>query len=408
MSASSQHVDLERPARLVNRRFVADPYRALTELRRIGAAVPVENIGFRMWIVTPYEDVKRILADRGLLRDLVRHRREVVAQNLLQPERRAKLPHRSRRSVLDRDGEDHKRLRAVLGSAFSPKRLAELRPAVQRLADDLLDAMPVGEPVDLVGRYSRPLAATAIADVAGIPPEYRSEFPVWETTILTGTSVEEIEEAGRDAYRFAVKMMELKRAEPGDDLFTNLLRAQREGAMDDDEVASTIILLLVGALEPTSAIANGLLALLTHPEQMARLVAEPDLLTGGVEEILRYETPFRILPPRYSDRAIELDGVTIPAGELILVSVAAANRDPGQFEDPDTFDVGRCPKAHLAFGHGAHRCLGAELGRIELAVGLGTLLRRFPNIRLAQPAAELAWRQGTFVRRLESLPVILG
>lgn len=403
------HTDARHPMKLVTRAFMHDPYPALAALREAGPAAVVENNGFRMWVVTRYRDAVRVLADPAFGKDIVQRRREVVTQCMVRPERRARLPHASRRSVLDRDGEDHRRLRAVLGGMFSPARLSEYRPALERLAADLLDRLPTGGPVDLIGRFARPLSATFIADVLGVPADDRDGFPRWETAMLTAPVIKEIEEAGQNLYDFALRMIDRKRRKPADDVFTTLLRLHDEDAtLDDDELASTYIVLLVGGSEPTSAIGNGLLLLLTNPDQMAALRAEPGLLAGCVEEILRYESPFRMLPPRISDQPLELDGVTIPAGELILVSIAAANRDPDRFADPDRFDLTHLAKGHLGFGHGAHRCIGAELGRLETTIALREFVTRFPASRLAVPPDEVQWRPGTFMRRLDNLPVLLG
>jgi cytochrome P450 len=405
----SPPTDIEHPMKLVTRRFMHDPYPMLTELREAGPATVVENNGFRMWVVTRYRDVVRILADPAFGKDIVGRRRQVVAQCMVRPERRARLPHASRRSALDRDGEDHRRLRAVLGFMFSPTRLADYRPRITRIAGDLLDRIPTGGPVDLIARFARPLSATFISDVLGVPEGERDGFPLWETAMLTAPVVKEIEEAGQNLYEFALRMIDLKRREPGDDVFTRLLRLHDDdGTLDDDELASTYIVLLVGGSEPTSAIGNGLWLLLSNPDQLATLRADPGLLAGCVEEILRYESPFRMLPPRISDRPLELDGVTIPPGEMILVSIAAANRDPDRFADPDRFDLTHVAKGHLGFGHGAHRCIGAELGRLETTIALRAFLDRFPASRLAVAADEVQWRPGTFMRRLDNLPAWVG
>jgi cytochrome P450 len=401
--------DISCPARLVTTSFMRDPYPALTALREAGPAAVVENNGFRMWVLTRYADVRRLLADSSFLKDVVGRRKQIVGQCMVRPERRARLPHESRRGVLDRDGEDHRRLRAVLGGFFTPARLAGYRPGIERIATELLDRLPLGEPVDLIARYARPLSATFIADLLGIPEDERDGFPRWENDVLTAPAIERIEEAGRQLYALALRLIELKRREPADDVLTKLLQQHDEdSALSDEELASTYIVLMVGGSEPTSAIGSGLLLLLTHPEQADLVRADPSRYGACVEEILRYESPFRMLPPRFADQPLELGGTTIPAGELILPSVAAANRDPSRFDDPDRFDITRRTKGHLSFGHGAHRCLGAELGRATTETALRLFFDRFPRSRLAIPASEVEWRLGTFMRRLDTLPVVLG
>jgi cytochrome P450 len=404
---TSAEAPLPELFKLLNRAFMQDPYPALAELQRERAAVPIENGGFRMWVITRYEDVRTILADPSLKRDLVKHRHAVVGQNLIDIERRPKLPRELRRSMLDQDGADHLRLRRTVSRFFSPSRLAALRPRIEAAADGLLDRIPLGEPVDLVARYARPLAVDCLSQLLGVPQWARERFPGWETAILTAPSKPAVEQAGRELMAFALEVIALKRAQPAEDLFSELVADTADG-LGQDETISMITLLLIAGLEPVTAIGSGVLALLGHPGQLAKLLADPESMSDCVDEILRYETPFRMLTPRYTDHPIELDGVTIPAGELLLVSTGAANRDPARFADPERFDVGRCPRGHLGFSHGAHRCLGAELGRLETSVGLERLFARFPHARLAVEPGRARWRTGIFMRRLEELPVVLG
>jgi cytochrome P450 len=400
-------VNLE-PIRLLSRSFMADPYPALAHLRENHAAVPVENGGFRMWVITRYDDARTLLADRSLSVDLVKHRHRIVEQTLVDIQRRPKLPRDLRRSMLDHDGADHLRIRGVVAKYFAPAQLATLKPRIERLADDLLDSLPTNVPIDIVARYARPLAITFISDLFGVPEDAREDFPVWETALLTAPRKSEVEDAGRQLQKFADEMVTLKQERPGDDLFTEVVRAGAGGVLDYPELISMITLLLIGGLEPANAISSGVLALLNNPRELARLREDPDLMAACVEEVLRFETPFRMLTPRFTDHPVELVGVTIPAGELLLISSGAANRDPCRFADPDQFDITRNTKGHLGFSHGSHRCLGAELGKLETSIALTRLFARFPDTRLAGMPDNMEWRPGMFMRRLDSLPVILG
>jgi len=240
-----------------------------------------------------------------------------------------------------------------------------------------------------------------------VPPDARHDFPAWETALLTAPSKAEVEDAARQWQRFAGEMIAWKRARPGDDLLTELVRAADAGGLDGDELTSMIPFLLTAGTEPASLIANAVLVLLSHPRELARLRENPDLMAACVEEVLRFESPFRMLVPRFTDHPVELAGVTIPAGELLLISAGAANRDPARFPDPDRFDITRDAHGHLGFSHGVHRCLGAELGRLETAVALTTLFAGYPDTELAGTAADVTWRPGMFMRRLDSLPVVL-
>jgi cytochrome P450 len=382
-SVMGEHSATEIPERLERLRMqdlLTDPYPRLAELRETAPAIAVENNGYRMWLVTRYEDVRRILAHESVGRDLVAHRREINSHCLVRLDQRAHLPHGSRRSFFDRDGEAHRRLRSLVGNVFTPTRVSELRPKVEMLVEELLDALPVGEPIDLMARLARPVATTIICDVAGVPAQGRDAFPFLETEMITSPVISEIEQAAQRLYDFAIDMAALKRAQPCDDLFSRLLRMRERDQMTEDELTSTYILLLVGGMEPSTAIGNGALTLLSHPQELSRALLDPDRFSEVVEEILRFESPFRMVPPRFSLDPIELDGVTIPARELILISLAAANRDPDRFENPDVFDVSRNPQGHLGFGHGPHRCLGAELGRLETKTAPGGIapMRRRP------------------------------
>ncbi|MGW4127800.1 cytochrome P450 family protein [Amycolatopsis japonica] len=398
-----------RPKYLATPRYTACPYAVFEELRDEAPAVPVQVNGFRMWAVTQYSDTLEILADQDACKDIVQHRKRVVPQSMLRPDHSAKLAHKSRRSLLDRDGPDHRRLRAHLSGEFRPTRVALLTPAIERAATSLLDRLPIGEPVDLVEAYARPLVTTVLSDLLGLPEGDREDFPGWQMSMLTGSSVAEAEDGARRLHELALRMIEVKKREPGDDLFTRLLRIHESGGdIDVDELASTYVVLLIGGSEPTTAIGTGLALLLDRPDAIEKLIARPELFDRAVEEIVRYESPFKLLPPRFYEKPVEVDGVTIPAGEMIAVSPGAANRDPARFPDPDVFDLERDTRGHLGFGHGAHRCLGAPLGRLETKIALRTLITRFPRTRLATPPEDLAWRPGSFMRRLDGLPAILG
>ncbi|WP_434444364.1 cytochrome P450 [Lentzea sp. E54] len=387
--------------------LMADPYGTLASVRESGPAFAIENNGYRMWAITRYADVRRILADPTVLRDLVEHRREINTHCLIRVQRRAHLPHGSRRSFFDRDGEHHHRLRSLVGNVFTPRRLAEWRPRVEKLVGDLLDTLPVGRPVDLAAELARPIAGTIVCELLGIPADEQNLLAATESEMITSPVIEEIERAAEELHRFAKHLAATKRAAPGDDLCTRLLRLHEEAKMTEEELVSTYILLMVGGMEPASAIGNGAFSLLTHPDQLAILLDRPEQFPAAVEEIIRYESPFRFVPPRYTSAPLELDGVTIPAGELLLISPAAANRDPARFEQPDVFDVLRATTGHLGFGHGAHRCLGAELGRLETATALRLLFQRYPQTRLATLPELADWRPGKFMRRLGSLTVVL-
>ncbi|XXY47503.1 cytochrome P450 [Sorangium sp. So ce269] len=392
--------------KLITRRFMRNPYPTLSELRMSRAATPIETNGFRMWLVTRYADARRLLGDPMLGKDLVAVK-EKVAHCMVSPEKHSTLPRPVRRSMFEQDGDNHRRLRYLISHVFTPERIARLAPKVERVADELLEKLPTGEPIDLFRAYIRPLVTTVLSDLLGVPPGSRDDFYDWANGTMTSTTPQAGSEAGRRMYAFCHEMVDLKRREPRDDLFTELVELERAGSMDLEEVVATMFLLLIGGIEPASAAANGVLALLTHSDQLAKVLADPALWPACVEEVLRYETSFRILPPRHCPVAVELDDVTIPPNELIVVANSSANRDPAQFDRADVFDITRKSRDHLAFGHGPHKCLGAALGKLEVSTVLRKLFARFPRTTLAVPPEELNWLPATLLRRLGSLPVVL-
>lgn len=396
--------DDARPFKLTQE-FLRNPYPILTSLQSEAPAFQMEGNGFRMWVITRHDDVRRILKSPAIKKDVVGTRKERVMHSMVRAERKARIPARSRRSLLDRDGNDHHRLRGLIQHAFQRDRIAALRPRICELADELISALPSSGLIDVHNQFALPMATGIVSELAGVPPEFRQHFPPLVSNMLTGSSVEAVEEAGENLYQFALALIDEIRKRPSDNLFSRLISLYDDGRMDEDELASMFVVLLVGGLEPATAISNGIMLLLSHPEQRDRLIIDPQMMDNCVEEILRYESPFRMLPPRYCEEPIDLDGVTIPAKEMIIFCIASANRDPSLIENGDHFDISRVKIPHLSFGHGPHRCIGAELGRVETGESIAAFLRRFPRAEMAVALDSVTWRPTTFLRRLDSLPV---
>lgn len=384
------------------------PYEVLAEFREASPAVPIESNGYRIWVITRYDDVRKVLADPTVLRDLVEHRKEVNSRCLVGSDSRARIPHGSRRSFFDRDGENHHRLRALMGDVFTPANLATLAGEVEHVTDDLLSKIQVGNPVDLMADYARPVAGKILCKLSGIPADERNMLATLQSEMLTSPIVEEIEKSARELVEWAVNLVNVKRREPVGDLCTDLLKLHEEMKMTEDELTSTYILLVVGGMEPANAIGSGILTFLTHPEQLGRALADPNLFSSCVDEIVRHESPLRFVAPRLTTVPLELGEVTVPAGELLLISLAGGNRDPQRFGSPDAFDITRVTTGHLGFGHGVHRCLGSQLGKIETATSLRKFFERFPATKLVDPPGKADWRPGKFLRRLNTLSVIPG
>ena len=285
------------------------------------------------------------------------------------------------------------------------------------LCEEFLDAMErKGErrgQIELVTDYALPLPATVIAELLGVPAEDHAKFHRWSNRLVSVSSKRDMLRALPAALsfvRYLRKLVERRRADPQDDLITALIRAEEAGdRLSEDELLAMAFLLLVAGHETTvNLIASGTLALLEHPEQMKRLRHEPSLAKPAVEELLRYTSPVEMATERYPRDDVEIEGTTIPRGELVLAVLGSANRDERHFEDPDVLDLARDPNKHLAFGRGGvHHCLGAPLARMEGQIAISAFLRRFPEVRLAVAPQSLRWHRGVFLRGLQRLPLVL-
>jgi cytochrome P450 len=360
--------------------------------------------------VTRPDDVRQVLADPRLRRPGPGG--GPFAENL--PDGLASALYRS---MLAANPPDYGRLRRLLAAAFTRSSVEALTPRIRRIADDLLDALPADRPVDLLREFAYPLPMTVICELLGVPLELRPEFRACSRVLAAGTL------AGREPYTAAARAMvemlrELvddRRRDPADDLLSALVAA-RDGVggkgsdrLDEDELTSTAFLLLIAGHETTvNLIANGLRALLTQPGQLSLLQARPDLLSAAVEELLRYDGPVQVTLPLTATEPIEIGGVAIPAGDVVVPGLLVAHRDPARYAEPHRLDLTRVDGRHLAFGHGAHHCLGAPLARLEGRIALGTLVVHRPGLRLAVPDEELVRTPSFLMNGFAALPVLLG
>jgi len=351
------------------------------------------------WLVVGYEAARQALADPRL-----RGRTGAVG------DRRALSEAVSRgmnSHMLNQDPPDHTRLRRLISAAFTRRRMDEMRPRVRQITDELLDAMAGQEEVDLIAALAAPLPIRVLTELIGVPDAEAGAFHGWTTTLTaSGLAVGELDAAAADMLAYTRTLLDLKRAEPRDDLLSALV-AVRDGAdrLTDDELTSMVFLLLIAGQETTAnLIGNGILALLTNPGQRARLEAGPLLMPAAVEEFLRYESPVQAAL-RVATEPVEIAGVPIPACGVVLVSLLAANRDQARFPAAGELDLSRSGNSHLAFGHGIHHCLGAPLARLEGGIAIGALLARFPGLRLACPPVQLRWRVSLVMHGLVALPV---
>lgn len=297
--------------------------------------------------------------------------------------------------------------------AFTTGAVARLRPYIAALVDDLLDTWPDHGTVDLVESLAVPLPVTVICEMLGIPESDRPLVRTWSSDLFAAGDPARIDAASHAVADYMTDLVAAKRSEPGESLLDALIAARdgqdRQDGQDrltEDELVSLAVLLLVAGHETTTNfIGNAALALLQHPESLARLRAEPHLLGSALDELLRFDSPVGIATFRYSTEELTLGGTLIPAGVPVLIAPGAANRDPARFPAPDHLDLNRGTTGHLAFGHGIHRCLGAPLARIEAELALHAVISRYPDIQLAASTENLNWRHTRLMRGLTSLPL---
>jgi len=391
--------------------FKANPYPTYARLR---STAPVHRVtlpdGRGVWLVSRYDDVASVLRDERFAKDW---RNAPLAEQLahLSPVSK-ELAKLQIGNFLFLDPPDHQRLRALVSKAFTPRLIEQMRGRVQALADALLDAVEDKGEMDLLDDYAYPLPVTVIAELLGVPAADRHKFREWSITAVSGNRTQEYVEKVLVPHMRALTdylraMFEAKRKNPEDDLLSALVRAEEAGdKLSEDELLGTLFLLLVAGYETTvNLIGNSTLALLQHPDQLQKLRDDPSLIKGAIEELLRYEAPFEISTERFAREDVAIGETVIPKGEVVMAVIAAANRDPERFPEPNTLDVTRMDNKHLAFGKGIHFCLGAPLARMEGRIAIATLLRRMPNLRLKGSSESLTWRPGLTLRGLEGLPV---
>ncbi|MER5464193.1 cytochrome P450 [Streptomyces sp. NPDC002668] len=403
--------------------FATDPYPAYAWLRE---HAPVHRTrlpsGVEAWLVTRYADAKQALADQRLSKNAVHHAEPAHAKGKtgIPGERKAELM----THLLNIDPPDHTRLRRLVSKAFTPRRVAEFAPRVQELTDRLIDTIfenqhsaEKGE-ADLIHEFAFPLPIYAICDMLGVPREDQDDFRDWAGMMIRhgGGPRGGVARSVKKMRGYLAELIHRKREDLGqggdDDLISGLIRAGDHGEhLTENEAAAMAFILLFAGFETTvNLIGNGVYALLRNPGQRERLqvslaAGESELLETGVEELLRYDGPVELATWRFATQPLSIGGQDIAAGDPVLVVLAAADRDPERFTDPDTLDLSRRDNQHLGYGHGIHYCLGAPLARLEGQTALATLLRRMPDLRLAGDPDDLRWRGGLIMRGLRTLPV---
>ncbi|GIP24295.1 cytochrome P450 [Paenibacillus sp. J22TS3] len=399
---SHDAVDSSLFTNLFSKSFTKNPYPLYTKLRDMDpvyrCAFPDGRTG---WMITRYEDAVLAFKDPRLVKDYGK-----ITGNPGQHQRVFTT------NMLFSDPPDHKRLRGLVQKSFTPAMIEGMRGRIQEITDELLDAWKGKDHVNLIDEFAFPLPIIVICEMLGIPTQDRDKFRVWSTTLIEGSSGEYASEMQRHMDEFILYLREMfgrLREEPGEDLISQLIAAEEEGdKLTEQELYGVVTLLIIAGHETTvNLIGNSILSLLEHPDQLKLLVNQPELIHTAIEESLRFNGPVEFSTSRWASEDFEFGGKSFKKGELVIIALNSANHDPRQFEHADEFDITREKSPHLAFGKGVHLCLGAPLARLEGEIAIGSLLRRYPDLKLNADLDELEWRPGMVVRGVKEIPLTL-
>ena len=395
---------------------IANPYPIYSDMRTQDPVHWNEPVG--TWVLTRYSDVIETLRDRRMSVDRISAYSDRIPEPM--QEKIAPILHIFSDMMLLSDPPKHTRLRSLANKAFTPRVVDNMRSHIQDIVDQSLDSVEGAGRMDVINDLAYPLPVRVICEMLGVAPEDQDQFKEWtdHLAIFLGDirraaqHVEVAQRSALDMIEYLKEIIKECRQNPRDDLISALVAAEEQGdTFSQDELYSMFVLLQIGGHETTTnLIGNGLLALLQNPDQLLKLRNNPALLETAVEELLRYHSPIQATA-RIATEDLEIGGKPISAGQYISTYLAAANRDPDQFPDPDRLDITRQENRHLAFSFGPHFCLGAALARLEGQIAIGTVLRRMPQLRLEPPLSveapleEFRWRDNPVFHGLESLPV---
>jgi cytochrome P450 len=387
--------------------FKRNPYPTFADMRRDAPLQRQAGLDGTtpIWFVTRYADVEAMLRDKRFVRDA----RLALGPDQLPPP--TPLDRLLEGHMLNRDGADHRRLRGLVSQAFTPTRVSALRPRIEAVANELLDAVQERGKMDLIAEFSYPLPTIVILEMLGVPTADRARFRDWSNALIAPPMTPEAQAAAvahLNAFTDCLRaLFAERRSAPRDDLLTGLVTAADGGdRLSEDELFATVVLLIVAGHETTvNLIANAVLAMSRAPGVRDRLRHEPTMMPQAVEEFLRFDGSVERAINRFAAEDVEWDGHLIRRGEPVILILASANRDDTVFADADGLEIERHPNPHLGFGKGHHYCLGAPLARLETEVALNMLLERLPGLRVAIPEEELRWRFLPGFRALEALPV---
>ena len=410
IESSTREFDLFLPLR--SQGGLENPFAIYALLRTVRPVMKMPIAGYDgpgVWFLTRHEDVNHVLRDPRYSVD--RLRAPLIRDNLERLPAFIQQASQGMRSMLNTDPPDHTRVRKLVNKAFTPRRIEGLRGHIEKIVDELLAPVMDAGAMDVIDALAAPLPAIVIAELLGVPPEDHRQFKTWASEIVASLGQPASGErrvaaipAMQKLFGYLSEIIAERRKEPRDDLISAMVLAQEEeDALSDGELLATSNLLLIAGHETTTnLIGNGLLALLREPDELERLRRDLTLLPTAIEELLRFDGPVQATV-RVAREDVEIGGHRLEAGSLILVGIGAANHDPDVFEDPERLDIGRDPNPHLAFGFGAHFCLGAPLARLEGEIAFRALLERFPRLALSTETPR--FRSNPVLRGLVSLPV---
>ncbi|MGH3782450.1 MAG: cytochrome P450 [Pseudonocardiaceae bacterium] len=403
--------DAIREIDLLSWEFIQNPYSVYRDMREENSVrrLTIKTLGTRLraWLVTEYEDARRLLADPRLSKN-TRELPRIINLHKVDEE---DVQFANSASMLFSDPPDHTRLRRTFGKAFTMRRVESMRPWIEQVTRTVLDTITPGVEIDLVDTVAMAIPISVIGNLLGVPREYHDQLRRWNKT-LTGADSSPAEKyhAYTAALEYIKTLIVEKRAarDQDDDMITVLLNLERDDALTDEEVISTVFLVMNAGYETTAnLIGSAVYTLLRHPDQQDLLRADPLLLPTAIEEFLRYESPLNLSTVRYTVEPVTVRGTVIPADAVVFIALCSANRDPARFDEPDRLDVQRGSNGHLSFGHGIHHCVGAPLARMEGKIVLRELLDRFPRWEPTESLEGLPWRYSLQLRGLQRLPMRL-
>jgi cytochrome P450 len=389
---------------LAGPQFRANPYPFYDRLRRENPVIQVMlPDGQTAWLITRYDDVINAFKDKRISKDKLNSgQKQPWVPAFFKP---------LDRNMLDVDDPDHARLRGLVHKAFTPRLIEALRETIEKLTEELILAAKARGRMDLIADLALPLPVAVISQMLGVPANESDRFHGWSNTVVASQSSRfgalKAIPSVISFLRYIRKLIRLRRDHPQDDLTSALIQAEEAGdRLSENEMVAMIFLLLIAGHETTvNLIGNGMLALLTHPDQMGQLRGDLSLMPSAIEELLRFDGPLEMATERFTLEPVEFSGVTIPAGAMVYVVIASANRDEQQFEHADQLDIARANNRHLSFGQGTHYCLGAPLARLEAKITMTALLKHMPRLRLACPSTQIRWKPGLILRGVQALPL---